>query len=184
MGEKTVKTVKVPESQAEEWDEYVDENPEVDSVSHLIRLSVQKEMSGEYDVQQRRSDDDNAGTSGEVLTHLRKIETGIGDVEERLTALEETKSEEAGYDLKKAVFEVLPPTPDEVVTATVEPEIPASQPDFPEHSDAMTAQEVARKLGADVNDVQDALEELIETTGQVHCSDVNHDGNHYWKEGQ
>jgi len=43
--------------------------------------------------------------------------------------------------------------------------------------------EVAQKLGADVGDVQDALEELAESTGQVQCSDVNHDGNHFWKVG-
>ncbi|WP_254272426.1 hypothetical protein [Haloarcula marina] len=184
MSDKKVKTVKVPEARAEEWEEYADETPEVDSVSHLIRLSVQKEISGKYDVEQRRAPDENAGMSGEVLTHLQKIQTSIEDVEGRLSALEEVESEEAGYDLKKAVFEVLPPTPDEAVTATTEPEIPASAPNFPEDTEAMTAQEVAQKLGAEVNDVQDTLKDLAENTGQVFRSDTNHDGRHYWKKGQ
>lgn len=45
----TVKTVKVPESQAEGWDKYLEENPEVDSLSHLIRLSVDRELNDSYD---------------------------------------------------------------------------------------------------------------------------------------
>ena len=93
MGDKTVKTVKVSEDAASDWEDYVEENPEVDSVSHLIRLAVQKEISGEYDLEQRvevsQSNEENAA-SGEVLTRLRKLQTGISDIEERMAALEDT----------------------------------------------------------------------------------------------
>jgi hypothetical protein len=74
MVDKATKTIKMPESKAEECEEYVEDNAEVDSISHLIRLSVQKEISGTYDLDTRRSGDDSAGASGfkTVVVHSRR----------------------------------------------------------------------------------------------------------------
>jgi hypothetical protein len=181
MPDKTTKTVKVDRSTAEEWADYVDENAHVDSISHLIRLSVGKEISEDYNLQNRPTGGSEAGTSdnsGEVLTHLRKVETAIGDLEERVAAVEDVETAEAGYSLKKAVWEILPEEPREVV----EEEIPA--PESPDRLDILTAREIAQRLGADVEDVEDTLDGLVESTGQVQRSDVNHAGNHYWKKGR
>lgn len=175
MPDKTVKSVKVPEQKAEEWDEYVSKSPELDSMSHFIRLSVERQMNNGDERPQGRSDDKNAGTSGEVLTALRQIQTTLEDLDERISGLEELESAEAGYSLKKALWELLPSEPREVV----DDEIPA--PESPEDTDAVTPREVAQRLGGDVNDVEETLDELVETTGQVQRSDSNHDGNHYWK---
>jgi hypothetical protein len=154
MGDKKVKTVKVPEAQAEKWENYADETPEVDSVSHLIRLSVQKEISGEYDVEKRRgggSDGESAGASGEILTHLRQIQTAIGDVEERVSALEETESAEASYSLQKAIYAVL--------SESRAPKGMAEE-DYRTHDDVLSARELAQKLDADVGEVDDTLERM------------------------
>lgn len=182
MESKTTKTVKVPDARAEEWDTYVEQNPEVDSVSHLIRLSVQRQMSGKYDRRQRRSDDGDAAESGEVKTALRQIQTAIGDVEERLSALEGIKTAEANYDLRKAVWSFLPEEPEEVIDDEIPP-VYGDGDDGLDSLDVLTPEQIAQKLGADVADVQDALDELVESTGQVKCSDTNFDGNHYWKKG-
>ena len=180
MGKKTTKTVKVDRSKADEWEKYVEENPEADSISHLIRQSVQKEINGSYESPQTPSGGRGAEVSGEVLTTLRQIQTGVTDLEERLTALESVERAEETYSLKKAVWEFLPEEPEEVI----DDEVPLVYDDIGIDSlDVITPQQIAQKLGADVDDVQDALDELVESTGQVKCSDINFDGNHYWKKG-
>jgi len=193
MVDKTTKTVKVPDDTAEEWDEYVDETPEVDSVSHLIRLSVLKEMNDESDVETLRIDDGSRELSGEVLTSLRKIETAIGDIEERLTALEDVETAEANYDIQKASYNFLPTPPESAYVP--EPEGKGSyvweDADFDEW--AVTAEETARKLGAEEEEVKDALDQLQETTGQVQSVtqgserfDIGDSDSktYYWKKGQ
>jgi hypothetical protein len=179
MGNKTTKTVKVDQSKAEQWDEYVAENAEVDSVSHLIRLAVQKEISGAYDVENRkesRSDDVSAGASGEVLTHLRKIETAIDDVESRVSAIEGVKSAEANYDIEKATFNTLPEPPEGKGIDTAQ----ETPPDF-----ATTVDEIARKLGAEPSDIEDALTHLRETTGQIRRVTGGPDNKtYYWRKGR
>ena len=62
---------------------------------------------------------------------------------------------------------MLPSTSDEVVTATTEPEVPTSAPNFPEDTETMMPQEVAQKLGAEANDVQDTLKDLGKCHGQT-----------------
>lgn len=182
MSSKVTKTVKVTESIAQKWDEYIDKNAHVDSVSHLIRLSVQRELEGRYNQPQTVSDATDDAASGELLTALRQIQTGIGDLEERLSALERVEEAEAGYDLKKAIYEILPADTELKDPIGIIDEIP--KPENPDDLGVMTPREVAQKLGADVSDVESTLEELAASTGQVQRSDKNHDGIHYWKKGQ
>nr|WP_231587986.1 type II toxin-antitoxin system PemK/MazF family toxin [Halostagnicola sp. A56] len=175
-------TVKVPDSTADKWDEYVEDTPEVDSVSHLIRLSVKNQIDGRTEIDRQQAPDSTDGAfSGEVLTTLQGIQTGIDDLEDRLTALEEVESAEASYDLQKAIYEILPADSELPHPIGVVDEIP--KPEDPDELDVMTPQEVAQKLGANMGEVEDTLKELAETTGQVQRSDTNHDGNHYWKRG-
>jgi len=176
MGDKTTKTVKVGRSKADEWEDYVTENPEVDSVSHLIRLAVQKEISGAYDNPRSRTDNESQAASGQILTHLRKIETAIDDVETRVSAIEGVKSAEANYDIEKATFNTLPERPksDTIDTAQESP------PDF-----ATTTEEIARHLGAEEADVQNALDHLRETTGQIRrVTGGPENTTYYWRKGR
>jgi len=151
MGEKTTKTVKVPSLRAEEWDSYVEDNAEVDSISHLIRLSVERELQGRYEEPQMSSEHSGNAASGEVLTVLRQLQTGINDLEERMNALETVGEAEANYNLRKAVFSFLPEE--------------RSSMEFEEW--AIKCEELAQKLGADEQDVQDTLRNLEEELGQV-----------------
>ena len=183
MVDKVTKTVKVPASTAEDWEKYIEETPEVDSLSHLIRLSVERERQGKYtQAQQVAPDSPDDVLSGEVLTTLRGIQTGIEDLEERLTAIEETQSAEASYDLRKAIYEILPPDTELLSTIGIVDEIP--KPENPDDLGVMTAREVAQKLGADTREVEEILDDLVESTGQIQRSDANFDGRYYWKRGK
>lgn len=188
MGNKTTKTVKVPESKAEEWDQYAEENPEIDSVSHLIRLSVEKEISGEYQMENRRStssNGDGGAVTGEVLTALQKIQTSIEDVEGRIDALEDRENAEAVSDLKRAVYDSLPPYPEDATRE--EPAFDANgkligREDEADPTDfALTPEEVAANIGANVEEVADALEEIRSNTGQISRTDTDN-GTFYWRE--
>jgi hypothetical protein len=151
MAKLTTKTVKVPSSKAEEWDSYVDHNAEVDSISHLIRLSVERELQGKYNDPQTLPDHSADAASSEVLTVLRQLQTGINDLEDRMNALERVGKAEANYDLRKAVFAFLPEE--------------AQSMNYEEW--AITCEKLAQKLGAGEKDVQDTLRNLEEVTGQV-----------------
>jgi len=151
MGKLTTKTVKVPSSKAEEWDSYVEDNAEVDSISHLIRLSVERELQGKYNEPQTLPDHSADATSSEVLTVLRQLQTGINDLEDRMNALERVGKAEADYDLRKAVFAFLPEE--------------AQSMNYEEW--AIKCEKLAQRLGANEQDVQDTLRNLEEVTGQV-----------------
>jgi hypothetical protein len=166
MGDKTVKTVKVDQSKAEDWEEYAEGNPEVDSVSHLIRLSVQKEISGKYDIEQRvevSQSNDSIGANGEVLTRLRKLQTGISDIEERMSALEDTEDAESRYDFQKVVFELLPTPPEDSGPGEKVGEWNYYQVE----EYATTAEDLATRIKAKTEDVRSELDTLYEQTGQV-----------------
>ena len=147
MVRSVTKTVKVPASKAEEWDSHIEENPEVDSTSHLIRLAVENEISG------TRGGREGADTSGEaaedrrdkeILTALNKLQTSINDLDRRMSSLEGIEKDEASYDLRRAVYSFLPEERDDL-----------AYDDW-----AVTPEELARSLGADETDVRDSLDRL------------------------
>lgn len=164
MGKSVTKTVKVPESMAEEWERYVEENPEADSISHLIRQSVELKLQGKLSEPQARSDDGDDVDSGEVLTALRQLQTGMNDLQERMNALERVGESEASYDLRKAVFSFLP-----------EERRSSKYGDW-----AITCEVLAQKLGADEQAVRDTLDDLAEGTGQVASVTGGPDSETYW----
>jgi uncharacterized protein YukE len=162
MGKSVTKTVKVPESMAEEWENYVEENPEADTISHLIRQSVQLRLQGKYSEPQGHSDDADTA-SGEVLTVLRQVQAGMDDLQERMNALEQVGEAEANYNLRKVAFSFLPT---------------GQSTKYSEW--AITCEEMAQKLGADQQAVQAALNDLEEETGQVTSVTGGPDSETYW----
>ena len=147
MGKKSVKTVKVSPSVAEEWEEYLEENAQYDSISHLIRQSVHHEING------TRGGREGADTSGkaakdrkdeEILTALNQLQTTVDDLDRRMSSLEGIERDEASYDLRRAVYSLLPEERDDL-----------------EYGEwAMTSSDLARSLGADETDIRDTLDRL------------------------
>lgn len=173
MGKKTTKTVKVPESMAEEWDTYVEENPEVDSVSHLIRLSVQYKITEDYELGSRRKttegaqESESTGVSSEVLSILRSIKSDVGHIDERLTILEKAESVKSSYDVMRDAYDALPTPPKSEIVPDGEGTGSHLYEDTDYQEWAITPREIAREQGYDEAEVRDALESLADTTGEV-----------------
>jgi antitoxin component of RelBE/YafQ-DinJ toxin-antitoxin module len=171
MGETTTVAFRIDESVKEEWEEAAD-GPEYDSLSHLIRLAVQKEISGEG----ARTDAQGGGEAeadAEVLQTLNRLERAVSDVQDEVETM--GRESEAGelYDLEQVLLEVLP-SGDVDLTA----DDPANLLD----TEPVAPQEVAARIGADEQDVSDALNRLADNTGQVRRSDTAlEDEPSYWK---
>jgi hypothetical protein len=157
MADTTVVSVKIPRDTKQTWEEYAEENPDVDSVSHLIRLAVMKEMNAS-DEAETNSSIEQVEASAEVLESLKRIQNSINDVDDRLTAIEkESEAEGPGFDIQNTVFDLLP----ELTT-------PSSLP--PEDIDvdvAVSSSEVAEAVGLPEGDVSKALIRLHENMSQV-----------------
>jgi len=81
--EKTTQVnVKLPLSQKREWEQYVEESEETTSLSHLIRLSVEREINDE----RIAGGDGEIGIDGEELD----LDVDVTPIEERLTEVEGT----------------------------------------------------------------------------------------------
>lgn len=156
MADTTVVSVKIPRDTKQTWEEYANENPDVDSVSHLIRLSVMKEMNA--------SEESNAGSSieqveasAEVLESLKGIQNSISEIDDRLTAIEkESKAEGPGFDIQNTVFDVLP-----------ESTMPPSLPPEDISGEGVSSSEVAESIGLPEEEVSKALIRLHENTANL-----------------
>lgn len=172
MVDTTVVSVKIPRDVKEEWEQYAEENPDVDSLSHLIRLSVSKEMNAS-DQQERETGVQQAQASGEVLESLKRIQNSIDGVDDRLTSIEkETEAEGPGFDVQNAVYEALP-----------EVGLPDSLgPEDYRESEAVTHSDLAENIGIPEDDVARALIRLHENMGQVVRAKGPDGIFHYWRE--
>jgi len=174
MAEKTTVAFRIDESVKEEWEDAA-EGPEYDSLSHLIRLAVQREIA---DTQTPRTDaqtDAETTEDGEVLQSLTRIERAVTDVQDEMEALGRESRAEELYDLEQVLLEVLP-TASKKLDPTSELE-----PDKLE-AEATTPRNVAGRIGADTSDVSDALERLDENTGHVRSAEHRESGeSYYWR---
>ena len=171
MVERTTVAVKVSQETKDEWEEYAEENPEVENLSQLIRFSVRREMQGSHDTE-NATESPQMEKVGENMSQLLE---GFGDVEDRLAGLEsqvsaverEVQAEGPGYDLQQAVFQHLPSAKE--------------APDNAEYCEwAATPEDLAEKVAGNVKDVKAALDTLTETTAQVQGV-VGEPGSFYYK---
>jgi len=128
--------------------------------AQLIRTAVDHHLG------QSSSEGDETETSGQqpvgvpesveerlddIFQHMYRTQSVLENLDERLTRIEQDQDVEGpAYDLKKVVFEVLP---DE------------SQVQTPD--DALTADAVAGRIGADTEEVEGVLQQLADTTKMV-----------------
>jgi len=157
MADTTVVSVKIPRDMKQTWEEYAEENPDVDSVSHLIRLSVMKEMNAS-DESETGSSVEQAEAPAEVLKSLKRIQNSISEVDDRLTAIEKgSKAEGPGFEVQNTVFEILP-------EVAMPPSLP---PEDLDTEKTVTPAEVAETVGLPEEDVSKALIMLHENMNQV-----------------
>lgn len=78
-------TLKVTETQKDRWETYAEDNPEYDNLSDLVKLSVEKEMSGALD----REAVEQLDVSIDYDDIVRAVEAGLSDVNERLESVDD-----------------------------------------------------------------------------------------------
>lgn len=170
MGEKTTVAFRVDEAVKQEWEEAA-EGPEYDSLSHLIRLSVQRELTDEPTT--------HAGTQAgseadsEVLQSLNRLEREVKEIQEEMGAVgRETRAEEL-YDLEQVLLEVLPTVERPSLGDLGPTEVDEENPDYDPEGE--TPETIAARIGSEESAVSDALNRLHENTSQVQRREIAFD---------
>lgn len=84
MGKKQL-NIKIDEERKDEWREHADESPEVTSMSHLIRLAVEREIADEHSVE---STGDHDIELDPLVQRLEEMDETISTVSAQVSALE------------------------------------------------------------------------------------------------
>ncbi|MDL0137669.1 hypothetical protein PNP85_13975 [Halobacterium salinarum] len=166
MAEKTTVAFRIDESTKEEWEKAA-KDPAYQSLSHLIRLSVQREIAGEESAPRTAEADTAQTDNSEVLESLSRIEKVTEEIEKEVKATAREQRAEELYDLEQVLLEVLPTAPETYQPGPKEPE-PGSVGRKP--------RDIAGRIGADTSDVSDALEDLANKIGQVRSAQ-----SYYWR---
>jgi len=172
MAEKTTVAFRVDEDVKQDWESAAD-GPEYNSLSHLIRLSVQREIAetevGETDTQA------SVEAGGEVLESLSRLEKSIEEIQDEMEAVGRENQAEEMYELEQVLLELLP-----TASKDLEPTTELEPEQF--ESGATTPRDMAGRIGADTSNVTNALERLADNTGQVHSIEDQKTGdNYYWR---
>ena len=96
MEERPTIAFRVDESQKETWKTYAEDNPEYDSLSHLLRVAVAHEMSDQYGV---KGHEGGGGSEqvGELVTVVNKMDSRLEEVEEKVQDATEAAYTSVGH---------------------------------------------------------------------------------------
>ena len=176
MAEKTTVAFRIAQSVRDDWDEAVEDSPEYQSLSHLIRLSVQRELA-DTDREVVSSPDNNEDTSNsEILKSLTRVERAVDSIQDEMKAAGREQRAAETFNLQRVLLELL--TTDERPVSDVLPAHEGEEATFKQASD--TADELAARIGANTSDVANALEQLTENTGVVQGHTLD-DTTYYWR---
>lgn len=137
----------VSPAQKERWDNAVAESPEYSSLSGLIRLSVEHELSEDDGNDTEGVGTRNAEANTEALetvtNTLARIESTLDSLDERVGSLEKEVNASEQTNLKNEIFKTLP------------------------HSGSISGVEVAERINRDEKQVINTLSQLAEQTSMV-----------------
>lgn len=186
MNDRKQVNVKVAPEAKERWEEYANESFEVNSMSDLIRLSVEKEISG----QPGESGDEPATDHLESINKtLKDIQSNIGQLENRLSRIETSTQQDPQIDkLANEIFPILPDMEPGTIDWKGQREKYQSQlGDEPFDSSLYhgwkgTVESVAKALDVNELDARKALEKLVsDMSGRIRTTE--HDGiERYWRD--
>ncbi|MFC7071529.1 hypothetical protein ACFQJ7_16600 [Halovenus rubra] len=157
MAEKTTVAFRIDESVKEEWEDAA-EGPEYDSLSHLIRLSVQREITDTGTAPRTAKADTGTVEDSEVLDSLTRLERTVEDIQDEMKAVSRESRSEELYNLEQVLLEVLPSHK----TNLEDLENPIGS-----DIESATPEEIAARIDANEQDVSDALNRLSDNTAQV-----------------
>lgn len=166
MGEKTTVAFRIDESVKDEW-ENAAEGPEYDSLSHLIRLSVQREITDTEAPSRTAQVETETAENSEILQSLIRLEKATREIHEEVEAFSRERKSEELYKLEQVLLEVLPTAPRTYSPGPGDPSV-SSVGEKPRH--------IAGRIVADTSDVSDALEDLANGVGRVRSAN-----RYYWK---
>lgn len=175
MAEKTTVAFRVDESVKQEWEEAADD-PEYDSLSHLIRLAVQREIADTETPPPGAQTATDMEGDGEALQSLNRIERVVEDLQDEIEAVGRESRAEELYDLEQVLLEVLP-TVEQTTIQDLKDYSPASiDEDDPSYDpEGETPETIAARIGADEQVVSNALNQLSDNTSQVRRSEIAFD---------
>lgn len=181
MPDTTMVSLQVNEAQKDGWDDYVDESGELQCLSHLIRLAVEKEINGTHssvDVAHEEYGEEIA----EVVQGVSRLDTQFDRISERLNDIEQYLKQETPemQELESEVFDILP-THEELLTETHEPVVDVDGSPSVGHVRTGRIPHIAQRLGVGEVDVGEVLQTLQETTAQVHQTTID-GATRYYKE--
>lgn len=143
--------IRVSEDQKKRWEKHVEESPEHDTLTDLIRISVEREIASDGQTNHTNSKGPtNNKRIGELLTVVEKMEGRLEDLEDTMSSATDAMhvagaSSDTERSFEAAVFENLPQGGE----------------------NATKAQKLARDLGVDERQTRVALERLESSTKAV-----------------
>lgn len=127
---------------------------EYESLAELIRTSVFRELEGLHS-QNRQAPQRDTGASEELMSALNELEENVSDIQTTVTHMDNQQSTEGElYDLSKILLQYAIPVP------------PADRTRYYAEY-GITADEIASSIGADLETVEDALDNIINMTSRV-----------------
>jgi len=166
----------IPEKQKKRWQGYVEENPDVTSLSQLVRQAVEAEIA------QETTPNASVGSSemaqerlSELLENTKRIQSDIENVEDRLYHIEqEVRDNPEISELAADLFEILPSR------AKIKKYHKGPTPG-PNEIGAGSVSAFADRLNSDESRIEKALEKLQNEIALVYTTDEFGDETRYYK---
>ncbi|WP_251343407.1 hypothetical protein [Haloplanus halophilus] len=161
MGERPTIAFRVDETQKQKWESAVDDSDEYDSLSHLIRLSVSRELGDAYGTGSAETTSGNRDSLGDIESLLTRLDGKIDGLTEIVESVESTVMANTAVS-------------DATVTS-VYSELPTSL-----HT-AVTPQEIAEQVNVSKQEASIALAQISQSNAVNMIPDE--DEPRYWREG-
>jgi hypothetical protein len=85
MGEKTQLNIRIDEAKKKDWCEYAEESTEYTSLSHLMRLAVEREMAGTHSPDAGQNDEVDLAP---LLSRIEELDDTVSTMAAQMDALE------------------------------------------------------------------------------------------------
>jgi hypothetical protein len=157
--------IRVGSDKKERWKEIVEESPEYDSLTHLISLSVEKELSGENGGTHGDAslDAEASDTLQQVAGSTDRIEGTLSEVQDRLRTVEQRIGQSnSEVSVKAAIRETLDERPPDAHVEELPEDAPADAvvTGYEYDEFGLTSRQIAARLNADESTVRETLREM------------------------
>lgn len=172
--------MKVEDDQKQRWKDHVEESNQHKNLSQFIRQTVEREIAGTRNGAQGAVDDELKEAVYDLVDSNRRIEAGIGNVDDRLDGIESSLSEppEDIQELMTDVFDVLP---EEGELGHTQSDVLSGDIVIAPDGNVLTGRvaDIADHLGEPSYQVRRAIEQLQADSSLVQSTTVEGDERYY-----